>query len=238
MSMHYNLSLLVNNLNTNFKDTLQSIFNDNSDYITKLEEYLNQQSADFEGLAEIYPPKNLIFNAFNYFNMDELKVVIIGQDPYHGPNQAMGLCFSVPDGQKIPPSLVNINKELSSDLGLDISGRNGDLTNWANQGVLLLNTALTVRQSKANSHSKIWSQFTKLILKKISEDTDGIIFILWGGHAKGFKKLIQESNNNHYFIESHHPSPLSANRGGWFGSKPFSKANEYLESTGKITIEW
>ena len=238
MSLEYNLINLVNNLKTDFKSILTIIFQENEDYTKEIQDFLNQQFNDFSGLAEIYPPSNLIFNAFNYFNLEQLNVVIIGQDPYHGPKQAMGLCFSVPEGVKVPPSLANIYKELSDDLNVDTSTRSGDLTNWASQGVILLNTALTVRQSKANSHSKIWNQFTKIILKKLSQEKSDIIFILWGGHAKSYKKLIQESNNNHYFIESNHPSPLSANRGGWFGSKPFSKANNYLETLGKNPINW
>ena len=238
MSLEYNLINLVNNLKTDFKSILTIIFQENEDYTKEIQDFLNQQFNDFSGLAEIYPPSNLIFNAFNYFNLEQLNVVIIGQDPYHGPKQAMGLCFSVPEGVKVPPSLANIYKELSDDLNVDTSTRSGDLTNWASQGVILLNTALTVRQSKANSHSKIWNQSTKIILKKLSQEKSDIIFILWGGHAKSYKKLIQESNNNHYFIESNHPSPLSANRGGWFGSKPFSKANNYLETLGKNPINW
>ena len=234
----YNLLDLINSIETDFKDLLLEVYQENQEYFQQIEDYLNQQSEDFEGLAEIYPPNNLIFNTFNKFNIEDLKVVIIGQDPYHGPNQAMGLSFSVPESQKIPPSLKNIYKELSEDLELDLSERNGDLTSWTEQGVLLLNTALTVRQSKANSHSQIWKDFTRLVLTKLSSSHDNIIFMLWGNHAKGFKPLINDANPNHHYLESNHPSPLSANRGGWFGCKHFSRANELLVTLKKNVIDW
>ena len=183
----------------------------------------------------IYPDMFSIFNALHYTSYRDTKVVILGQDPYHGPNQAHGLAFSVNPGVRIPPSLLNIYKELKTDLGCYIPN-NGYLKKWADQGVLLLNTSLTVRASDANSHSKIgWEIFTDYVIKMLNEREEAVIFILWGNNAKSKIRLI--TNSRHYIIKSVHPSPLSANR-GFFGSRPFSKVNQILESLEKKAIDW
>lgn len=183
----------------------------------------------------IYPDMFSIFNALHYTSYRDTKVVILGQDPYHGPNQAHGLAFSVNPGVRIPPSLLNIYKELKTDLGCYIPN-NGYLKKWADQGVLLLNTSLTVRASDANSHSKIgWEIFTDYVIRMLNKREEVVIFILWGNNAKSKIRLI--TNSRHYIIKSVHPSPLSANR-GFFGSRPFSKANQILESLEKKAIDW
>lgn len=183
----------------------------------------------------IYPDMYSIFNALHYTSYKDTKVLILGQDPYHGPNQAHGFAFSVNKGVRIPPSLRNIYMELNSDLGLFIPN-NGYLKKWADQGVLLLNTSLTVVAHKANSHSKIgWQTFTDRIIELLNDREDPVIFILWGNNAKSKERLI--SNDRHFIIKSVHPSPLSANR-GFFGSKPFSRVNKILESIGKTPIDW
>lgn len=183
-----------------------------------------------------YPPGHLIFNAFNLTPFDKVKVVIIGQDPYHEPGQAMGLSFSVPEGVVMPPSLINIFKEIHDDLGKPIP-TNGDLTRWARQGVLLLNATLTVRAHIANSHQTLgWSIFTDAAIRALNAHRDHIVYMLWGGFAKSKRQLIDASRN--CILESVHPSPLSANRGGWFGQHQFSKCNDYLRSVGKEPIDW
>ena len=183
----------------------------------------------------VFPPMNDIFNALKYTPYNETKVVILGQDPYHEIGQAHGLSFSVKKGIKIPPSLVNIYKELNTDIGMDIP-THGELTSWAKQGVLLLNATLTVRQGQANSHQSIgWSIFTDEVIKKLDKNDNPIVFILWGGNARSKKKYI--TNKNHFVIESVHPSPLSAYN-GFFGSRPFSRTNEFLESKGIKPINW
>ncbi|MFA6727024.1 MAG: uracil-DNA glycosylase [Prevotella sp.] len=183
-----------------------------------------------------YPPGKLIFNAFNLCPFEEVKVVIIGQDPYHEQGQAMGLSFSVPQGIMIPPSLVNIFKEIQMDLGTPIPG-NGDLTRWAKQGVLLLNATLTVRAHLANSHQKLgWDRFTDAAIKALNAEREHLVFMLWGGYARS--KAAYINRNKHLILESVHPSPLSANRGGWFGNHQFSRCNAYLEQNGIIPISW
>lgn len=183
-----------------------------------------------------YPPGHLIFNAFNLTPFDAVKVVIIGQDPYHEPGQAMGLSFSVPEGVVMPPSLINIFKEIHDDLGKPIP-TNGDLTRWARQGVLLLNATLTVRAHIANSHQTLgWSIFTDAAIRALNTHRDHIVYMLWGGFAKSKRQLIDASRN--CILESVHPSPLSANRGGWFGQHQFSKCNDYLRNVGKEPIDW
>ena len=183
-----------------------------------------------------YPPGPLIFNAFNLCPFDRVKVVVIGQDPYHEPGQAMGLSFSVPEGIPAPPSLVNIFKEIELDLGKPMPP-NGDLTRWADQGVLLLNATLTVRAHEANSHQRLgWSTFTDAAIKALSDRRDNLVFMLWGGFARGKKYLID--TNRHLVLESVHPWPLSANRGGWFGNRQFSRCNAFLESKGLTPVEW
>ncbi len=183
---------------------------------------------------KIYPENEKIFNAFNYFNQNDLKVVIIGQDCYHGEGQANGLCFSVNEGIKTPPSLRNILLEMNKDL--NIKRTNNDFTDLAKQGVLLLNSALTVEKAKPGSHLKLWQPYTNYIIDYISKNHKDIIFVLWGNYAK--KKRVIIDLKKHHIIESNHPSPLSANRGGWFGTKPFSKINSKLKELGKEEIIW
>lgn len=186
-------------------------------------------------LTTCYPPMSNIFNAFKYTPYDKVKVVILGQDPYHELGQAHGLCFSVQKGVAPPPSLINIYKELHSDLNIDIPNH-GCLECWAKNGVLLLNTVLTVREGMANSHKKCgWQIFTDNVIKKLNEREKPIVFILWGNNAKAKKKYI--TNPNHFIIESVHPSPLSAYN-GFYGSKPFSRANDFLKSIGTEPVDW
>jgi uracil-DNA glycosylase len=183
-----------------------------------------------------FPPGGEIFNAFNHCTFDEVKVVIIGQDPYHGPGQANGLCFSVKDTVTHPPSLINIFKEIENDLGV-MYPSSGDLSRWAKQGVLLLNATLTVRAHQAGSHQKQgWETFTDAVIQIINSKKENIVFLLWGGYAKQKVKLIDKTK--HEILTSGHPSPLSANRGYWFGNKHFSKTNELLNKFSKETIEW
>ena len=182
----------------------------------------------------VYPPKRDILRALKLTDYNDVKVVILGQDPYHGENEANGLSFSVNEGIKLPPSLKNIYKELYDDLG--ITKTTGDLTSWANQGVLLLNSVLTVLKDTPTSHSKIgWQEYTDAIIKKLNEREKPIVFILWGNYARSKKNLI--TNKRHYIIESPHPSPFSVNS-GFFGSRPFSKTNEFLKKNNIKEIEW
>lgn len=201
------------------------------DYYKKLRAFLIQEYKT----KTIYPDKHNIFNALHYTDYKDVKAVILGQDPYHGPNQSHGLCFSVKPGVRVPPSLVNMYKELKDDLGCYIPN-NGYLEKWAREGVLLLNASLTVRASEANSHRNIgWEIFTDRIISILNDRTDPVVFILWGNNAISKEKLI--TNDWHYIIKSVHPSPLSSFR-GFFGSKPFSKTNDFLESIGKEPIDW
>jgi uracil-DNA glycosylase len=184
----------------------------------------------------IYPPGGQIFNAFNLTHFDNVKVVILGQDPYHGPGQAHGLCFSVAPGIKPPPSLVNIFKELRSDLGLPIPNH-GTLTKWAEQGVLLLNASLTVRAGEPMSHAKIgWAQFTNSVIKKISDEKEHVVFLLWGKFAQEKQELI-DATRHHLILKAAHPSPYSADA-GFFGCKHFSKTNQFLVQNGIDPIDW
>ena len=183
-----------------------------------------------------YPPGSLIFNAFNLCPFDRVKVVIIGQDPYHEPGQAQGLSFSVPKGVPFPPSLQNIFKEIQLDLGKPMPPT-GDLTRWAEQGVLLLNATLTVRAHQAASHQRHgWEQFTDAAIRALNAERENLVFILWGGYARSKAQLIDRSR--HLVLESVHPSPLSANRGGWFGNHHFSQCNAYLREHGEQEIDW
>ena len=183
-----------------------------------------------------FPPGKLVFNAFNLCPFDKVKVVILGQDPYHEQGQAMGLSFSVPEGIMLPPSLQNIYKEIQNDLGKPIP-TSGDLTRWAEQGVLLLNATLTVRAHIANSHQILgWQNFTDAAIEALNAHREHIVFMLWGGFARSKKRLIDA--NRHCIIESVHPSPLSANRGGWFGQHQFSRCNAYLKQQGLDEIDW
>lgn len=183
-----------------------------------------------------YPPGKLIFNAFDKCSFEDTRVVILGQDPYHGAGQANGLCFSVNDGVQLPPSLKNIFKEIQDDLGKPIP-KSGNLERWAQQGVLLLNATLTVRAGAAGSHQgKGWEVFTDSVIRHLNEEKDGIVFLLWGKYAQDKGKIIDDKK--HFVLRAKHPSPMSANYGGWFGNKHFSQANNYLQSKGLPTIEW
>ncbi|TVZ54772.1 uracil-DNA glycosylase [Lutibacter sp. Hel_I_33_5] len=210
--------------------SLQSEFN--KSYFKELIDFVSQEYNSHQ----CFPIKDDIFAAFNYCSFDDVKVVVIGQDPYHGENQANGLCFSVKDGIKHPPSLINIFKEQTTDLGKEYP-ESGDLSSWAKQGVLLLNATLTVRAHEAGSHQKQgWETFTDAVIKEISNQKENVVFLLWGGFAKKKVKLIDKKK--HHILESGHPSPLSANRGYWFGNQHFSKTNEYLNSLGLSSIDW
>ena len=200
-------------------------------YFKSLVEFVKEE----KNCHVIYPPGNQIFNAFDKCSFEDVRVVIIGQDPYHGPGQANGLCFSVSDGVALPPSLKNIFKEIKSDLGKDLPPT-GNLERWAKQGVLLLNATLTVRANTAGSHQKRgWEEFTDAVIRCISEQKENIVFILWGAYAQKKGEIIDSSK--HFVIKSAHPSPFSA-ASGFFGSKPFSKTNEYLIKNGKKPIDW
>lgn len=202
------------------------------EYYQNLLAFLEEEYSEHE----VFPPKNQVYNAFNITTFENVKVVVIGQDPYHDVNQAHGLCFSVNEGIKLPPSLVNIFKEQKEDLGLEIPF-SGKLTSWAEQGVLLLNATLTVRAHQAGSHQKKgWETFTDEVIKIISKEKKDVIFLLWGGFAKKKASLIDAEK--HHILTSGHPSPLSANRGHWFGNKHFSKVNEILKSIGEKEIDW
>jgi len=201
-------------------------------YMTTLREFLLEQK---KAGKVIFPKGEEYFNAFNLTPFDQVKVVIIGQDPYHGPGQAHGLCFSVQDGVALPPSLQNIYKEIHADLGLPIP-KTGNLTHWAQQGVLLLNAVLTVEQSKAAAHQgKGWELFTDAAIRELNEQREGIVFLLWGSYAQKKGQIIDPKK--HCVLKTVHPSPLSAYR-GFFGCKHFSKANAYLESIGAKPIDW
>lgn len=202
-----------------------------SENYLKIREFLKTEYST----RDIYPSMYDIFNAFKLTPYSNVKAVILGQDPYHEPGQAHGLCFSVQDGVKLPPSLVNIYKEIKSDLGIT-EPDNGNLTKWAKQGVLLLNTSLTVRRGAANSHKDCgWTQFTDEVIKKLAAREKPMVFILWGANARSKKAFID--GKRHLILESAHPSPLSCYN-GFFGSKPFSKTNEYLKSVGEEPIDW
>jgi len=214
-----------------WKNLLDTEFN--KDYFKELISFVKNEYSS----SVCYPKGSEIFSAFDNCPIKNLKVVIIGQDPYHGPGQANGLCFSVNKGIDHPPSLINIFKELESDLELTFNNRNGDLSKWSKQGVMLLNSTLTVKQGLAGSHqNKGWESFTDRVIEIISEETNNTVFLLWGSFARQKKKLIDL--NKHQILESGHPSPLSANRGLWFGNKHFSQCNEYLKNIGKKEIDW
>lgn len=200
-------------------------------YFETLVNFIKQEKA--AGKA-VFPPGSLIFNAFDTTPFEEVKVVILGQDPYHNPGEAMGLSFSVPKGVRIPPSLKNIYKELHDDLGVPIPNH-GDLTAWAKQGVFLLNAMLTVEKKRAGSHSKAgWQNFTDAVIRKLSDEREHLVFLLWGNFARKKKALIDE--DKHLVLEAAHPSPLAG--GAFFGSKHFSQANDYLKKHGKGKIDW
>lgn len=230
----FSISKQHNFITTNWKIFLENLYKNNikkSKFklkIDKLEKSVNQTETE-----KIFPPLPLIFYAFNHFNHQDLKVVIIGQDPYHKKGQAMGLSFSVLENIKTPPSLRNIFKELNNDLG--IKRTNPNLTDWAEQGVLLLNSSLTVKEASPNIHQKLWEFYTDTIITEISKEKNNIIFLLWGNFARNKKSLID--TDRHIILEAAHPSPLSASR-GWFGSKHFSKTNQILKENNKREIKW
>jgi uracil-DNA glycosylase len=200
-------------------------------YFQRLTDFVRQEYRS----ETVYPPAKLIFNAFDSCPFNEVKAVIVGQDPYHAPGQAHGLCFSVNDGIKIPPSLINIYKEISNDLGVEIP-HSGNLERWAKQGVLLLNATLTVRAHQAGSHqNKGWEEFTDVAISKLSDEREHLVFILWGAYAQ--RKGASIDTSRHLVLKSPHPSPLSAHR-GFFGNKHFSTANKYLITNGKKPIDW
>ena len=212
-----------------WKNALASEFE--KPYFASLVRFLH---AERQAGRRVFPPGSQIFRAFELTPVQQVKVVILGQDPYHGPGQAHGLSFSVPEGVQAPPSLKNIFKEIETDLGIRMSGY-PNLENWARQGVLLLNAVLTVRCAEAASHSKIgWQEFTDAVIRYISDNCEGVVFMLWGNFARTKSELIDHSR--HCVLEAAHPSPLA--RGAFFGCRHFSKANEYLTSTGRIPIDW
>jgi len=218
------------NINESWKSLLATEFE--KPYFLSLSEFVKIEYHTHE----CYPPRKEIFAAFDYCSFENLKVVMIGQDPYHGIGQANGLCFSVHSNVSHPPSLINIFKELENDLGIPYP-KSGDLSKWAKQGVLLLNATLTVRNAQAGSHqNKGWEQFTDAIISTISKEKEKVIFLLWGNYAKQKMKLIDSAK--HHILTSGHPSPLSANRGLWFGNKHFSKTNFLLEQDGFGKIDW
>ena len=201
-------------------------------YFQELTQFVRQEYRS----GTCYPPGKQIFSAFDHTPFEQVKVVILGQDPYHGPGQAHGLCFSVNPGIPKPPSLINIFSEIEQDLG-KTPPADGYLMRWADQGVLLLNATLTVRAHQAGSHQrKGWETFTDAVIQKLSEEREGLVFLLWGGYAK--KKGARIDTDKHLVLSTGHPSPLSANRGYWFGNKHFSKTNNYLERIGKLPIDW
>lgn len=217
-------------IESSWKKVLQKEFNEN--YFKDLTDFVKSEYQK----STVYPPAKFIFNAFELTSFDKVKVVILGQDPYHGINQANGLAFSVNNGVTTPPSLINIYKEIESDLGQKTKNKNGNLENWAKQGVLMLNATLTVKAGMAGSHqNKGWEKFTDTVVKILSEQKDNLVFILWGGYAQKKGSVIDESK--HLVIKSAHPSPLSAYN-GFFGSKPFSQANAYLIFNNKEPIDW
>lgn len=217
-------------INDSWKNILQSEFE--KPYFENLTSFVKNEYSKHT----CYPKGSDIFAAFDFCALEDLKVVILGQDPYHGVGQANGLCFSVHEGIAHPPSLINIFKEIEKDVNISYP-KSGDLSRWAKQGVLLLNATLTVRAGEAGSHQKQgWEQFTDAVIQKISEEKENVVFLLWGGFAKKKVKLIDK--NKHHILTSGHPSPLSANRGYWFENKHFSKTNNFLQSIDSATIRW
>ena len=219
-------------IETSWKEALKDEFG--QDYFKTLREFVKGEYQH----AIIYPAPKNIFRAFDLCPFDKVEVVILGQDPYHGPRQANGLCFAVSEGVSLPPSLQNVFKELAADMGVPFEAlaKKGDLERWAKQGVLLLNATLTVQAHKAGSHQgKGWEEFTDAVIRKLSEERENLVFILWGNYAKA--KGAHIDRTKHLVIESAHPSPFSA-AGGFFGSKPFSKANAYLAEHNKKRIDW
>jgi uracil-DNA glycosylase len=221
-------------MNVNISDSWKSVLSEEfeKEYFRALTSFVRSEYRNHT----CFPPGEKIFAAFDRCSFDNVKVVVLGQDPYHGKGQANGLCFSVNKGISHPPSLINIFKELEADTGKPYP-LDGDLGMWADQGVLLLNATLTVRESVAGSHQrKGWEEFTDAVIQHLSDQREGIVFMLWGGYAK--KKGSKIDRNKHLVLNSGHPSPLSANRGYWFGNRHFSKANDYLKKKRKNQINW
>ena len=219
----------------NSAKTWKEFFKDiqNRDYAISLHKFLDEEYRN----TVCYPPRNLLFNAFQLTTLENVKVVIIGQDPYHEPNQAMGLSFSVPKGVKVPPSLINIYKEIYDEYKCDMDYSKGDLTYLSKQGVLMLNSVLSVRAHLPLSHNiKEYKLFFQDVLDTLENQYRPIVYLLWGGPARSLKKYLH--NPNHLILECNHPSPLSANRGGWFGNNHFKKVNEYLKTNGLSEINW
>lgn len=213
-----------------WKEKLRDEFE--KDYFNKLTDFVKEEKST----QIIYPPNKLIFSAFEHCSFEDTKVVIIGQDPYHGAGQANGLCFSVSDGIKIPPSLLNIFKEIQTDLGKPIP-KSGNLERWASQGVLMLNATLTVRAATAGSHqNKGWEQFTDAVIRVLNNEKQHLVYMLWGSYAQKKGSFVDSKNN--LVLTAKHPSPMAANYGGWFGCKHFSQANTYLQNEGLKEIEW
>jgi uracil-DNA glycosylase len=224
------ISVISPQIEPSWKQQLSNAFDQPS--FSKLKQFLVKEK---KAHKVIYPSGKNIFAAFDLTPWDNVKVVILGQDPYHGPGQAHGLAFSVPEGIRLPPSLQNIYKERNADVGIPVSP-SGNLTHWAQQGVLLLNTVLTVEASQAHSHrNQGWEIFTDYVIKTLSERKNHLVFILWGSPAQQKEQLIDQKK--HLILKAPHPSPLSAHR-GFFGSKPFSKTNRYLEANGETPIQW
>lgn len=222
---------MFNAISSSWKELLADEFQ--KPYFLELETAVEKEYAN----GTCFPPKDLIFAAFNHCSFEELKVVIIGQDPYHGKGEANGLCFSVNDGVKIPPSLRNIFHEINADLDRIFLPESGNLERWAKQGVLLLNASLTVREDQPNSHKHLkWNVFTDAVIQKISEEKEHIVFLLWGNFAQ--QKGAKINREKHLVLQSGHPSPMSANQKKWFGHKHFSQTNLYLKSIGKSEIVW
>jgi uracil-DNA glycosylase len=223
----------MQSINPQIEDSWKLILKDEfeSVYFQELTEFLREEKKNYT----IYPPGPEIFSAFNLTPFNKVKVVILGQDPYHGPNQAHGLCFSVPEGIPKPPSLVNIFKEIKTDLGVAVPA-NGNLTRWATQGVLLINAILTVRADTPTSHqNKGWEKFTDAVIRNLSDKRKNLVFLLWGNYAQAKESLID--NSRHFILKAAHPSPLSASR-GFFGCRHFSRTNEILEELGLNAIDW
>lgn len=227
------MNIAANEIKPQIEETWKNILMDEfqKEYFIKLKAFLVEEKKKYT----VYPPGSQIFAAFSHTPFNSVKVVILGQDPYHGPGQAHGLCFSVPKGIRTPPSLQNIFKEINNDLGIPIPSH-GNLEKWAKQGVLLLNATLTVRANQAGSHqNKGWETFTDAVIKGLSDNHKGLVFILWGNYAQAKTRIID--TNKHFVLTAPHPSPLSASR-GFFGCKHFSKTNRLLTSIGKEPIDW
>ncbi|MEZ4903603.1 MAG: uracil-DNA glycosylase [Spirosomataceae bacterium] len=217
-------------IETSWKAQLQTAFE--QPYFVELVNFVKQEYQT----QKIYPPGRLMFNAFDQCPFDQTKVVILGQDPYHGYGQANGLCFSVNDGVRMPPSLINIFKEIQEDLGKPFPA-SGNLERWARQGVLLLNATLTVREASPGSHQgRGWEQFTDAVIQRLNDHKEGLVFMLWGRYAQDKGRII--NLKKHFVLKAKHPSPMSANGGGWFGNRHFSQANNYLKSRGLEEVDW